>query len=155
MLVLQSAFGDTWVLYDAGLLVAMLVCLITYAVYVQTMADFQPQYSYEVYDSLGGAQARLLLPKKMDPSTWNSMSCGLIFLFICPCTHSLTHSHSLERQSSQTTPAGCCSSCVKSLLHSLQLCIQRQGRSACLTALVLDAAATPSNHLLADCSYGQ
>ena len=59
-------------LYDAGLLVAMLVCLITYAVYVQTMAGFQPQYSYEVYDSLGAAQARLLLPKKLDPTSWNS-----------------------------------------------------------------------------------
>lgn len=68
---LQEAVGDTWVLYDIGMLMAMLVCLLAYAVYVQTMVDFQPQNTYEVYDSLGGAQARVLLPKKVDPTSWN------------------------------------------------------------------------------------
>ena len=68
-MAVQGALGETWLLYDMGLLVAMIICLITYAVYVQIMADFQPQYSYEVYDSLGAAQARLLLPKKVDPAS--------------------------------------------------------------------------------------
>ena len=68
---LQEAVGDTWVLYDIGMLMAMLVCLLAYAVYVQTMVDFQPQNTYEVYDSLGGAQARALLLKKVDPTSWN------------------------------------------------------------------------------------
>ena len=54
----------------------MLVCILSYAVYVQTIADFQPQNTYEVYDSLGGAQARALLPKKMNPLTWNSECCS-------------------------------------------------------------------------------
>ena len=53
----------------------VLICLITYAVYVQTLADFQPQNTYEVYDSLAGAQARILLPKKADPATTNSEIC--------------------------------------------------------------------------------
>lgn len=71
---MQSAVGETWVLYDLGLLVAMVICLITYAIYIQIMADFQPQHTYEVYDSLAAAQARLLLPKKADPTYWNSKS---------------------------------------------------------------------------------
>ncbi len=71
MLLLQEAVGKTWVLYDMGLLAAMLICLVTYSVYIQSLVDFQPQDTYEVYDSLGGAQARLLLPKKKDPTTSN------------------------------------------------------------------------------------
>jgi len=67
----QEAFGKTWVLYDMALFAVMLVCLITYSVYIHSLVDFQPQGTYEVYDSLGGAQARLLLPKKQDPSTYN------------------------------------------------------------------------------------
>ena len=59
-------------LYDLGVLLAMLVCILSYAVYVQTIVDFQPQNTYEVYDSLAGAQARALLPKKSSPLTWNS-----------------------------------------------------------------------------------
>lgn len=54
-----------------ALFAVMLVCLITYSVYIHSLVDFQPQGTYEVYDSLGGAQARLLLPKKQDPSTYN------------------------------------------------------------------------------------
>ncbi len=59
------------VLYNMAILTAMLVCLITYSIYIQSLVDFQPQVTYEVYDSLEGAQARLLLPKKQDPSTYN------------------------------------------------------------------------------------
>lgn len=69
--LLQEAFGKTWVLYDMGILAAMLICLITYSVYIQSLVDFQPVDTYEVYDSLGGAQARLLLPKKKEPTTYN------------------------------------------------------------------------------------
>ena len=58
-------------LYDLGVLAAMLICLITYSVYIHRLVDFSPQTTYEVYDSLGGAQARLLLPKKKDPTTYN------------------------------------------------------------------------------------
>ena len=89
--LVQNALGETWVLYDVGLLVAMIVCLITYTVYVQIMADFQPQYSYEVYDSLGGAQARLLLPKKLDPAFWNSKHLGAdyVIVYISCLTHAL------------------------------------------------------------------
>lgn len=71
---MQEAFGETWVLYDMGLLVGMLVCLITYAVYVQTLMQFRPHNAYEVYDSLAAAQARVLLPKKVDPPYANSKS---------------------------------------------------------------------------------
>ena len=53
------------------LFAAMLICLITYSVYIHSLVDFQPEGTYEVYDSLGGAQACLLLPKKQDPSTYN------------------------------------------------------------------------------------
>ena len=74
-LVTQEAFGETWVLYDTGVLVAMLVCLITYSFYIQTLVDFRPQNTYEVYDSLGGAQARVLLPKKQNPAAVISESC--------------------------------------------------------------------------------
>lgn len=55
-------------LYDAGVLASMLICLITYSVYIQSLVDFQPLDTYEVYDSLGGAQAHLLLPKKASPA---------------------------------------------------------------------------------------
>ena len=58
-------------LYDMAVLASMLICLITYSVYIQSLVDFQPLDTYEVYDSLGGAQARLLLPKKKNPSTYN------------------------------------------------------------------------------------
>lgn len=71
---LQEAFGEAWVIYDFSLLVATVVCLITYAAYIQTMTEFSPQDTYEVYDSLGGAQARVLLPKKVNPTIWNSKS---------------------------------------------------------------------------------
>ena len=67
----QEALGQTWVLYDLGVLAAMLICLITYSVYIHRLVDFSPQNTYEVYDSLGGAQARLLLPKKKNPTTYN------------------------------------------------------------------------------------
>ncbi len=70
----QEAFGKTWVLYDMALFAAMLICLITYSIYIHSLVDFQPEGTYEVYDSLGGAQARLLLPKKQDPSTYNGES---------------------------------------------------------------------------------
>ncbi|KAL0024407.1 hypothetical protein WJX79_011128 [Trebouxia sp. C0005] len=66
-----EALSETWVLYDMAVLASMLVCLITYSIYIQSLVDFQPQDTYEVYDSLGGAQARLLLPKKKNPSTYN------------------------------------------------------------------------------------
>ena len=69
--LLQEALGKTWVVYDIATLAAMLVCLITYSIYIQSLVDFQPRDTYEVYDSLGGAQARLLLPKKQNPSTYN------------------------------------------------------------------------------------
>ena len=69
--LLQEALGKTWVVYDMATLAAMLVCLITYSVYIQSLVDFQPEDTYEVYDSLGGAQARLLLPKKQNPSSYN------------------------------------------------------------------------------------
>ena len=52
----------------------MLICLITYSVYIHRLVDFSPQNTYEVYDSLGGAQARLLLPKKKSPTTYNGES---------------------------------------------------------------------------------
>ena len=58
-------------LYDMAILAAMLVCVISYSIYIRSLADFQPQDTYPVYDSLGGAQARLLLPKKQEPSTRN------------------------------------------------------------------------------------
>ena len=67
----QVAFGETRVLYDLGVLGSMFICLITYSVYIQSLVDFQPQDTYEVYDSLGAAQARLLLPKKHNPSAYN------------------------------------------------------------------------------------
>ena len=58
-------------MYDLAVLASMLICLITYSVYIQRLVDFQPQDTYQVYDSLGGAQARLLLPKKQDSSVDN------------------------------------------------------------------------------------
>ena len=61
---MQDAVGETWVLYDIAVLTAMLICLITYSVFIERLVNFQPQNTYEVYDSLGAAQARLLLPKK-------------------------------------------------------------------------------------------
>lgn len=81
-MAVQEALGHTWVLYDLGLLAAMLICLLTYAVYLKTMAQFQPQNTYEVYDSLGGAQAHVLLPQKMDPPTWNGEQ-ELLILLLC------------------------------------------------------------------------
>ena len=54
-----------------AVLAAMLICLITYSVYVQSVRDFSPQNTYEVYDSLGGAQARLLLLKKSNNASYN------------------------------------------------------------------------------------
>ena len=71
MCLSQEALGETWVLYDMAVLASMLICLITYSVYIQSLVDFQPLDTYEVYVSLGGAQARLLLPKKKNPSTYN------------------------------------------------------------------------------------
>lgn len=67
----QAAVGEAWVLVDLVILAAMLICLITYSVYIRTLVNLQPQSSYEVYDSLGGAQARLLLPKKQDSTASN------------------------------------------------------------------------------------
>ena len=69
---MQAAAGETWVLVDLGILAAMLIWLITYTVYIQTLVTLHPRNTYEVYDSLGGAQARLLLPKKQDPATSDS-----------------------------------------------------------------------------------
>ncbi len=71
MTCVQAAFGETWVVYDLAVLASMLICLITYSVYIQSLVDFQPQDTYQVYDSLGGAQARLLLPTKQDSSVDN------------------------------------------------------------------------------------
>lgn len=79
---MQEGLGETWVLYDLSLLVAMVVCVITYTVYVVKIVDFWPQNTYEVYDSLGGAQAHVLLPKKVDPAVWNGEPA--IFTFF-PC----------------------------------------------------------------------
>ena len=62
--MLQEAASNSWIVYDMAVLAAMLICLITYSVFVQSLRDFGPQSTYDVYDSLGGAQARLLLPKK-------------------------------------------------------------------------------------------
>lgn len=56
-------------LVDLGILAAMLICLITYSVHIRALVTLKPQSTYEVYDSLGGAQARLLLPKKQTSST--------------------------------------------------------------------------------------
>ncbi len=53
MCLSQEALGETWVLYDTAVLASMLICLITYSVYIQSLVDFQPQDTYEVYDSLG------------------------------------------------------------------------------------------------------
>lgn len=66
LLHVQAAAGETWVLVDSSILAAMLIWLITYSVYIRTLVSLQPQNTYEVYDSLGGAQARLLLPKKQE-----------------------------------------------------------------------------------------
>ena len=57
--------------YDMVVLACMLICLITYSVYIQSLLGFQPQSTYQVYDALGGAQARLLLPKKAESSAYN------------------------------------------------------------------------------------
>lgn len=56
---------------DLTILAAMITCLITYSVHIRTLVTLQPQSTYEVYDSLGGAQARLLLPKKQDSTASN------------------------------------------------------------------------------------
>ncbi|KAL0024068.1 hypothetical protein WJX79_002467 [Trebouxia sp. C0005] len=72
--ILLAAFGETWVVYDLAVLASMLICLITYSVYIQSLVDFQPQDTYQVYDSLGAAQARLLLPTKQDSSVDNASS---------------------------------------------------------------------------------
>lgn len=87
-MVLQEALGQTWVLFDMTVLAAMLMSLITYSVSVQSLRDFSPQQSYEVYDSLGGAQARLLLPKKnvtaLSDGEWHSYVCACAFVVVCP-----------------------------------------------------------------------
>ncbi len=54
-----------------GVLAAMLICLITYSVYIQSLKGFDPQNTYEVYDSLGGAQARLLMPREENLAAYN------------------------------------------------------------------------------------
>lgn len=107
---MQEGLGDVWVLYDLGLLLAMLVCLAAYSVYVHTMLDFRPLNSYEVYDSLGGAQAHVLLPKKVNPSAWNSeysLSRNTLNLVTCdlhtkqaklsklPCRHTQNIEHTI------------------------------------------------------------
>lgn len=76
-LCLQEAFGKAWVLYDMAILAAMLVCVISYSIYIHSLAAFQPQDTYPVYDSLGGAQARLLLPKKQEPTSHNGKTPSL------------------------------------------------------------------------------
>ena len=87
---LQAALGETWVLYDVGVLASMLICLITYSVFIHSLVDFQPQDTYEVYDSLGGAQARLLLPKKASNTTYNGeLSCRSDY----PCCQNRTIGH--------------------------------------------------------------
>lgn len=76
-----------------AILAAMLICLITYSVYIQSLVDFEPHDTYNVYDSLGGAQARLLLPKKQDPTTYNGETWSVIILqpcqFVCSKDSSL------------------------------------------------------------------
>ena len=79
----QEACGQAWVLYDVAILTAMLICAITYSVYIRSLADFQPHDTYPVYDSLGGAQARLLLPKKQEPSTYNGEASPLHKMSAC------------------------------------------------------------------------
>ena len=59
----------------------MIICVITYSIYIQSLADFQPHDTYPVYDSVGGAQARLLLPKKQGPSTYNGETCSFTLEF--------------------------------------------------------------------------
>lgn len=54
-MLLQDALGQTWVLFGMAVLAAMLLCLITYSVWVQSLRGFSRQHTYEVYDSLGGA----------------------------------------------------------------------------------------------------
>ena len=88
LVLLQEACGQTWVLYDMAILTAMLVCVITYSIHIRNLADFQPHHIYPVYDSLGGAQARLLLPKKQEPSTYNGETCFI--------TLESFHMHSLQ-----------------------------------------------------------
>lgn len=85
MMPMQEAVGKTWVLYDMSVLTAMLICLITYGVYIQSLKDFSPQNTYEVYDSLGAAQARLLLPKKNGTSSYNGEGAykGMLTLPAC------------------------------------------------------------------------
>lgn len=73
---IQAAAGKTWVLVDLGILAAMLIWLITYTVYIQTLVTLRPRNTYQVYDSLGGAQARLLLPKKQDLAMSDSKPTG-------------------------------------------------------------------------------
>ena len=77
----QGACGQAWVLYDVAILAAMLICVITYSIYIQSLADFQPHDTYPVYDSLGGAQAHLLLPKKQESSTYNGETCSFTLEF--------------------------------------------------------------------------
>ncbi len=100
MTCVQAAFGETWVVYDLAVLASMLICLITYSVYIQSLVDFQPQDTYQVYDSLGAAQARLLLPTKQDSLVDNgelaaSDSHRLKLHFIAgvsaPASHTLGH----------------------------------------------------------------
>lgn len=68
-------------MYDVAILTAMLICVITYSIYIQSLADFQPHDIYPVYDSLGGAQAHLLLPKKQENSTYNGETSSCILEF--------------------------------------------------------------------------
>ena len=78
-------------LYDLGVLAAMLICLITYSVYIHRLVDFSPQNTHEVYDSLGGAQARLLLPKKKNPTTYNGQhQITLVVLLLCMPRHAMS-----------------------------------------------------------------
>lgn len=81
-MLLQEALGGTWVLFDLTALAAMTVCLIAYSISVQSLRGFSPQPTYEVYDSLGGAQARLLLPKKNSTSLHNGKA---VCKHICMC----------------------------------------------------------------------
>ena len=93
LVLTQEACGKAWVLYDVAILTAMLICVTTYSIYIQSLADFQPHDEYPVYDSLGGAQARLLLPKKQEKSTYNGETSSFIPEFhMNPVTRQLARS---------------------------------------------------------------
>ena len=116
----QAAVGETWILVDMSVLAAMLICLITYSVYIRTLIGFQPQDTYEVYDSLGASQARLLLPKKQDATAYNGESAHRHSIRGEECKHrhenpacgfcgtACNHTSAAENSCIGAESAGCC-----------------------------------------------